>query len=81
MDKTIKLRKCPFCGGEANLYKITFFYKPAYKVYCSQCDVSTPYAEAGMMYYMYPKKRTVFISHKEAIQKAIDRWNNPNTRK
>lgn len=39
-----KLKRCPFCGGQANLYTIRsnlIYPKNIYYVYCCLCDIQT----------------------------------------
>lgn len=43
---TEKLKSCPFCGGEAEIYKMTNFSRPeddfeGFYVICSECAVQT----------------------------------------
>lgn len=33
-----KLKKCPFCGGEAKFYKVNDFVR-RYVVKCTKCDI------------------------------------------
>ena len=39
-----KLKKCPFCGGEAELKKMEFCEE--YIIICTECDI--PCAETGV---------------------------------
>lgn len=76
MNKAIKLRKCPFCGKEAYLYKVNVFLLSAYKVSCSSCEASMPPVTTGLYISGH------FLNDKEAAQKAADKWNDPcNTHK
>lgn len=36
-----KLKKCPFCGREAILYK-SFDYVDKHRIECTNCDIHTP---------------------------------------
>lgn len=36
-----ELKKCPFCGGEAKIYKL-FDYVSKYRVECMNCDMCSP---------------------------------------
>lgn len=46
--KEYELKLCPFCGGEARLYKIAFFSCEA-KVMCPICRIQTAtYKESNM---------------------------------
>lgn len=76
MDKTIKLRKCPFCGSEVHLYKRrVFFSSLAYQVGCLSCKATVSPVLTGLCANGHR------VTDKEAIQKAIDKWNNPCIRK
>ena len=36
-----KLKRCPFCGGEAEFYAITNSVDKSFGVECSECECST----------------------------------------
>lgn len=40
-EEMAELKKCPFCGGKAELYK-SFDYVNKYKVECAKCEMCSP---------------------------------------
>lgn len=36
-----ELKKCPFCGGKAKIYK-SFDYVSKYRVECTKCEMCSP---------------------------------------
>lgn len=40
VEEMEELKKCPFCGGEAKIYKL-FDYISKYRVECTYCDMYT----------------------------------------
>lgn len=42
-----KLKRCPFCGGQAKVYKTKFnflYEEYAYQIYCVCCQAQTRYS-------------------------------------
>lgn len=61
MDK-IKLKPCPFCGGEAVIH----INDGGVRVICKKCEASTPIA----VDFYYQGEPTG-----EAVYKVVERWN------
>ena len=54
------LKKCPFCGGQANVYKgfqdFLIYKQKCYSVFCESCKCTTQYESTE--------------------KEALERWNN-----
>ncbi len=72
----IKLERCPFCGGEAEIKKCGIICDEAYVVVCKECHVRT-----RMEFINRPKideekpEKTAEDFEKDAMKAAADKWN------
>ena len=65
-----KIKNCPCCGGEADIFKENYFLKELFKkeevwVQCTECGLSTS---------RYDKD--VVVDNKNGEEWAVSRWNN-----
>lgn len=64
MKINITLKKCPFCGKEAN---IVVCRDGGIKIACNECGASTE--------QLYDEKSTAVIITEPAIQRLASKWN------
>ncbi|MBP1548471.1 MAG: Lar family restriction alleviation protein [Oscillospiraceae bacterium] len=70
------LKKCPFCGGSAEMVKTyAFFDYSSYYIKCSCCGASVPITATGI-YMQYNGERNVTVTDKMIIDRIITTWNN-----
>lgn len=58
----IKLKPCPFCGGEAHI-----FIKDGVRVYCEDCECSTMVLVDGKLASGKP--------YGSALNRVVEKWN------
>lgn len=70
------LKRCPFCGSDADIGDVSKTNKPHYVVYCTNrmCGARTrefiPYGTSRIK-----KVEQLHFYRKEAVEWAIDAWN------
>lgn len=73
----IDLKSCPYCGGIAEGYiKTVESFKKIHNYYveCTECGASTE--RYTTEFAMLRKGHFHVITHKEAVEKAVNDWNN-----
>lgn len=79
----IQLNNCPFCGSEVNIYKGEIWMRIIYYAKCSKCGARQDYVFTHNSHVVITKGvlQSVgeIITDKEAIQRVIEKWNNPVT--
>lgn len=70
----MKLKRCPFCGGKAEVgYGESFMHKTAF-IYCMDCHIRTKPQMEGMT-MPYNGKPGTYISLEKCKQMASSEWN------
>lgn len=69
------LKECPFCGGNARVIRGQIYMSDVYTVECDICNAH------GLFEFTAQKGRILnhpdrVVTDKQAIQKAVDYWNN-----
>lgn len=76
MSEEIKLKSCPFCGGEAEVRKITMYLKEARAVACKDCGTRT-----RLIFVDLPAltddgvDESTRYTAEQAEKLAVERWN------
>lgn len=73
----IDLKPCPYCGGiaEGHIKTVESFKKiHSYYVECTECGASTE--RYTTEFAMLRKGHFHVLTHKEAVEKAVNDWNN-----
>ena len=76
MDKQVKLKPCPFCGGKAKINKCTMELpfseeRNAFSVFCTECGCSPFEFDEINLYYNYDWKER----EDKLKNQAIEAWN------
>ena len=70
-EKSVKLKPCPFCGGEAELKKLGVICDEGYAVVCKECKARTK-----LTFIEKPGKDAKLDSFRRiAKAKLIRQWN------
>ena len=75
MSESIDLKRCPFCGGEAEITKCGIICDEAYVVVCKECKART------RMEFVYKPKvdeatdKTKDDFIREAREASVKKWN------
>ena len=77
MEK-IKLKPCPFCGGEAEYFIVENFSCSTtrgwtFGIHCTECMVSLPIRDFVLAVDLYSNGE--FVAKKDERQKDADMWN------
>lgn len=71
----LNLRHCPFCGSRSEIIKGVNWFESAYQVQCVCCGakgiISSTQKKGSNPYFP-----DYFATDIQAIQKAVDHWNN-----
>lgn len=77
--KIIKIKSCPYCGGQAKVYAETvrsFIFIHKYYVACTECRAATDQYDTEFSTQINGKMYV--LTEKEAINKVINDWNDYN---
>ncbi len=74
----MKLKPCPFCGGEAKFLVKTYKERGitrgySFGIYCTECDVTTPKTDYGIEFQLNADGEIEVIMDERSL--AIEAWN------
>lgn len=78
-NKQVKLKRCPFCSGKAEIIQEETWAHKTYRIRCSRCKITTQrhWSDTGI----YTNKGFKKVSKNDCINIAILQWNKrPNKR-
>ena len=77
----VKLKPCPFCGGEAEVHFQSVYTDDAVCVVCAECKARTRLVLFDCKYIFYKGEQNVFVTQEEAVDYVTELWNSRNGEK
>ena len=73
----IKLKRCPYCGGVAEVKQSNVFTSPGVCVRCTEqgCHVHTDTITYNCVYMRFDGRSEVYVTRDMAIRRVAEMWN------